>query len=96
MSPAVTAEAGQRALRILEGLPEISRDTGEEQLRRLAEELGLSAGQIFAFLRSAVTGRTVSPPLFETMAVIGKEKVLARVRQAIEQLKVGTRQQNHS
>ncbi|HJW91888.1 MAG TPA: glutamate--tRNA ligase [Anaerolineales bacterium] len=86
MTPAGAAAAGRRALRILEDLPEISRDSGDEQLRQLAVELGLSAGQVFAFLRSAVTGRKVSPPLFETLAVIGKKTVLARIHQAIEQL----------
>jgi glutamyl-tRNA synthetase len=35
-------------------------------------------------LRAAVTGQTVSPPLFESMAIVGKEKVLERVRRAIE------------
>ena len=45
-------------------------------MRLLAEELGLSAGQLFGILRVAVTGQKVSPPLFESMAIIGKEKVL--------------------
>ena len=49
----------------------------------LAEELGLSAGQLFGILRVAVTGQKVSPPLFESMAIIGKEKVLERVKAAI-------------
>jgi glutamyl-tRNA synthetase len=46
----------------------------------------LKAGQLFGILRVAVTGRTISPPLFETMEVIGKETVLARIQQAIELL----------
>ncbi len=52
-------------------------------LRQLAEELGLKPGQLFGILRVAVTGQPVSPPLFESMAVIGKEKVLERIRKAI-------------
>jgi glutamyl-tRNA synthetase len=32
----------------------------------------------------AVTGQTVSPPLFESMEIVGKEKVLERVKKAIE------------
>jgi glutamyl-tRNA synthetase len=39
---------------------------------------------VFGILRVAVTGQTVSPPLFESMEVIGREKVLERVRDAIE------------
>jgi glutamyl-tRNA synthetase len=33
-----------------------------------------------------VTGQTVSPPLFESMEIVGKEKVLERLKQAIEML----------
>jgi glutamyl-tRNA synthetase len=55
-------------------------------MRALAEQLGLKAGQLFGILRVAVTGRTISPPLFETMEVIGKETVLVRIQQAIELL----------
>jgi glutamyl-tRNA synthetase len=53
-------------------------------MRELVEELGLSAGQVFGILRVAVTGQTVSPPLFESMEIVGKEKVLERVQQGIE------------
>ncbi len=52
-------------------------------MRALVEELGLSAGQVFGILRVAVTGQKVSPPLFESMAIIGKQKVLARIHNAI-------------
>jgi glutamyl-tRNA synthetase len=53
-------------------------------LRELVEKLELKPNQVFGILRVAVTGQTVSPPLFESMEVIGKEKVLERVRKAIE------------
>jgi glutamyl-tRNA synthetase len=39
-------------------------------------------------LRSSVTGQRVSPPLFETMEIIGKDKVLARIRDATTQLEM--------
>jgi glutamyl-tRNA synthetase len=50
------------------------------------EQLELKPNQVFGILRVAVTGQTVSPPLFESMEVIGKEKVLERVRRAIDLL----------
>ena len=53
-------------------------------LRLLAEELGLKAGQLFGILRVAVTGQTVSPPLFESMEVIGKAKVMRRLQSAAQ------------
>jgi len=55
-------------------------------MRQLADELGLKAGQLFGILRIAVTGQRVSPPLFETMAIVGKEQVLQRLEKAIQLL----------
>src|SRR6266508_3486046 len=54
----------------------------EEALRALVEQLGLKAGQLFGTVRVAVTGRTVAPPLFETLAALGKERSLARIAAA--------------
>ena len=55
----------------------------EAPLRDLVGELGVKPVQLFTSLRVAVTGRTVSPPLFETMETLGREVTLARVSQAI-------------
>jgi glutamyl-tRNA synthetase len=41
---------------------------------------------VFGILRVAVTGQKVSPPLFESMEIIGKEKVLERLNRAIQLL----------
>jgi len=49
----------------------------------VAEELGLKAGQLFGILRVAVTGQRVSPPLIESMAIIGRDKILERLREAV-------------
>ncbi len=75
ISPAKSVEAARRAYQILENIPEFSHEAAEQPLRDLADELGLKAGQLFGILRVAVTGQTVSPPLLESMAIIGKEKV---------------------
>ena len=84
MTAADSAAAARKAYHILAALPVIDQEAAEEPLRGLAESLGLSAGQLFGILRAAVTGQTVSPPLFESMAVIGKTKVLERIQRAIE------------
>ena len=84
LTPARSADIARQAYKILEVLPEISPATAEPPLRLLVEQLGLSPNQVFGILRLAVTGQTVSPPLFESMAIVGKEKVLERVRKAIE------------
>jgi glutamyl-tRNA synthetase len=61
----------------------------QARLRELATELGLKAGQLFMAIRVAVTGRTVSPGLFETMRVLGKERTLARIAGARAKLAAG-------
>ena len=81
-----SAEIARKAYDILAGLPEINHETAEEPLRGLVEELELKPNQVFGIRRVAVTGQTVSPPLFESMEVIGREKVLERVKNAIETL----------
>jgi glutamyl-tRNA synthetase len=56
--------------------------TTEERLTALAEELGLKRGQLFMLIRAALTGRTVSPPLFGMMRVLGQQQCLARLETA--------------
>jgi glutamyl-tRNA synthetase len=88
LTPAQTASIAHRCLEILQSLPDVHAETAEPPLRALVEELGLSAGQVFGLLRAAVTGQTVSPPLFESMAIIGREKVIARVAAAVKMLEI--------
>ena len=76
----------QISLAKLEALSNWSADSLEGILRPLAEELEVKAGVLFGLLRVAVTGRTASPPLFETMEVLGKERCLKRLRVAIDRL----------
>jgi glutamyl-tRNA synthetase len=51
----------------------------ESALRALADERGWKAGDLFTPLRVATTGAKISPPLFETMALLGRETTLARL-----------------
>jgi glutamyl-tRNA synthetase len=83
LTPAESANVARKSYQILESLPEITKELAEPPMRNLAEELNYSAGQVFGILRVAVTGQKVSPPLFETMEIMGKDKVLARVQKAI-------------
>lgn len=86
MTPAASAEALRKALAIIEGMPHFTAAAAEPPLRALAEELGLKAGQLFGILRNAVTGQEVSPPLFESMELVGRETVAARLQAAISRL----------
>ncbi|CAI8023992.1 Glutamate--tRNA ligase, partial [Geodia barretti] len=65
---------------------EFSTSALEERLRALGEELELTPRRFFGTLRWAVTGRNVSPPLFETMEVLGRDRVLSRLAWAKAQL----------
>jgi glutamyl-tRNA synthetase len=66
----------------LEKLEEWSTEAIETTLRSLREERGLSAKKAFQPIRAAVTGTLVSPPLFESMALLGKERTLERIHRA--------------
>ncbi|MCL6591714.1 MAG: glutamate--tRNA ligase [Firmicutes bacterium] len=55
----------------------------EAGLRGLAQNMGLHDGQVFMPVRAAISGRTATPGIFETLHVLGKEKVLKRLENAI-------------
>ena len=65
---------------------EFAHDPLDQALRAAAQGLGMKAGQMFTPIRVAVTGRTASPGLFETLAVLGREVTLARIEQALARL----------
>lgn len=81
-----SAEIAHKAYEILSALTEFNHTSAEPPMRALVEELGLSPNQVFGILRVAVTGQKVSPPLFESMEIIGREKCLRRIMKAIELL----------
>src|SRR5216117_3962723 len=58
-----------------------SQDT-EKCLRALAEERGVKAGLLINAARVALTGQAVAPGLFEVMAALGRDRVVARLRRA--------------
>lgn len=80
LTPAQSLNALQRARQIIEAAPDFAHATLEAPLRALADELQMKPGQLFGILRVAVTGQPVSPPLFESMEVIGRATILARLQ----------------
>jgi glutamyl-tRNA synthetase len=58
----------------------------EPLTRAFAEKGGWKTKELFMVLRVTITGRTASPPLFETMEVLGREMVRRRMRQAVDLL----------
>jgi glutamyl-tRNA synthetase len=75
----------QHALEVLPNV-EFNHDSLDQALRALASHLALKAGQAFQPIRVAVCGRKNAPPLFETMAVLGREVCIDRIRQALTTL----------
>jgi glutamyl-tRNA synthetase len=73
----------EKARVVLAGV-EFKHDPLDQALRGAATELGIKAGQMFQPIRVAVCGRKNAPPLFETLEVLGREKTLARVEQAVQ------------
>jgi glutamyl-tRNA synthetase len=87
MTSASSAEAVRAAAEMIRSHADLEDPVLENGLRDLAVRLGLKPGQLFGILRAAVTGQTVSPPLFGSMAVIGREKVLERLAAAEQVLR---------
>ena len=83
VSTRAALEATVRALEPIEGAGE---DVLESALRDLTAELGLKVRQLLGCIRVACTGRTVAPPLFGTLSILGKDEVLRRLRAAIAAL----------
>jgi glutamyl-tRNA synthetase len=65
---------------------EFKHDPLDQTLRAAAQELGIKAGQMFQPIRVAVCGRKNAPPLFETLEVLGREKTLTRIGQALSKI----------
>jgi len=86
--PKISDEQSQlvlkRSLEVLGGVSEWSHSAIEEALRAvLIEELALKPRIAFSALRIAVTGSHISPPLFESMELLGRDRSLARLKSAI-------------
>ncbi len=82
----LTGEARVRLAAILpalEALPAWSAAATEAAVRHFAETAGLKLGQVAQPLRAALTGRTTSPPLFDVMAVLGRDESVARLADRI-------------
>jgi glutamyl-tRNA synthetase len=86
MDAAGSLAALKRARETMASLPAFEVEFLEPALRSLAAEAGLKVGQLLGIVRVAVSGKKVAPPLFETLAILGRERALARIDQGIERL----------
>jgi glutamyl-tRNA synthetase len=80
----------EAAAAALEALPDWTTENIEKVLRQaLVDGLGLKPKNAFGPVRVAVTGRRVSPPLFESLELLGRERTLRRIEKARARLAVG-------
>ena len=68
----------------LAGLPEWTEPNIADAVSRVAEEAGIGLGKLGQPLRVAVTGRGVSPPFDVTVALVGRDRTLARMDRALD------------
>jgi glutamyl-tRNA synthetase len=75
-----------QARAVLAEVSPFTHDSLETALRGLAEAMGVKVGQLFAPIRVAACGRPVAPPLFGTLEILGRERVLERLDLGLEKL----------
>ena len=86
MTKPETPQALEAAIAKLEAVGEWSTEAIEKELRTMLEELGFNARKGLQPLRVAATGSSISPPLFESLAALGRERSLARLAEARSRL----------
>jgi len=87
-----TLEGLRAASDAITGLGEVSFEAEglETALRALAAARDWKPGDLFMALRVAITGRTATPPLFDTMVAVGRDRVIARLERAVARLEAGS------
>jgi glutamyl-tRNA synthetase len=83
MDADTTRNAVEHALATAEATSDWSAEALEATYRALAKEMELKTGQLFGTIRTAVSGRTATPPLFDMMSVLGRDRVLSRLKAAL-------------
>lgn len=83
IGPDQAREALARSREALAALKEWEHETVESALRGLADQMRWKAGDLLMQVRIAITGRRVTPPLFESLVLLGKDESLRRIGQAL-------------
>ena len=85
------AERLQAALEVLRAVDPFDVEILDRELSQLVESLGTKPGKLYQPIRVAITGTTVSPGIFESLAALGREASVQRIEAAIERLRDSTR-----
>jgi len=84
--PAKIKELLRKTADALAALTEWSHDPCDHATRAVAEAAGVKAGLLINAIRVAIVGQAVAPPLFDTMVVLGQDRVVRRLRDAVTEL----------
>lgn len=83
MDKAMVVTALREARRLLESVEPFDADALNTALRNLADETGMKAGQVFTPIRVAISSKRIAPPLFESLEVLGRNKTISRLDNAL-------------
>jgi glutamyl-tRNA synthetase len=77
----------RRAREALASIDPFDAESIEAALRAVVDDLGVKGREVYQPIRVAISGRTVSPGIFESVAVLGRDETLARIDRALERAK---------
>jgi len=77
-------QIGMGALDVIRNISDWSIDTIDQELTGYMNALNLTPKELFSFLREAVSGQRVTPPLFDCMQVLGKERTIQGIEKTLE------------
>ena len=86
LSPSETVKVGEGVVDVLSTLSQINPLTAEIPLSELMIKFNITRKQLLSFLREAISAQRVTPPLFECMEILGKDKVITRIQDALNVL----------
>ena len=86
LDAAQSIEMLQAGAALLEEVNPFAAETIHQAFRERAEELGVKAGSFFGPIRGAISGKKVSPPLFESIEALGLKETLRRIERASQAL----------
>ena len=78
-----TRQIGEDALKVIQGISDWKVAALEEKLTEYMEAQGLTPKELFSFLRETISGQRVTPPLFDCMQVLGKERTIQRIEESL-------------
>ncbi len=77
----------EEMLKAMQQMPSLNEEQLEQVFRAIQQKYGLKPRNFAQAIRVSLTGRTVSPGLFEVMTVLGKERVIKRLKAGIDRIK---------